>query len=708
MKRQLNKKKGNVTDLITDFENTWSQFEQSLPEKNSVEKNLLTNESPKKIKKIKKVNPKKHLNPTSPRDNQKNLGKKISSPQHFLKQGLNFYNKGDYKKAISCFQIVLDLDPYNIESKDFTSKAQAKLSEEQKDYTMKKDLKNNLSDLETLENITQEIIDGSNDKEVIKPLEKSINELTNISATYMVENEEQSDLGIEGLIDEITKRKNAEEKLKVLSSAVELSTEGIAVFNLNGDLLFVNNAYANMHGYNSENIIGKNMSTFQASEQLSIMETASKQTQESDEFRGEDWHIRSDGSVFPTYSNTSLFKDELGNPIGMIATHRDITKLKKSEEEIRKLSSAVEQSIDGIAIGDLDSKLTYVNVAFAEMHGYSTDEMIGMKVEQLHENAQMKVFKKGMDEVKTKGSWGGEIERLKKDGATFPSYMSITLLKNKYGNLTAFLAITRDITKRKQMEEELKRYNEHLADEVKKRTNDLIQSEKMASLGQIVAGVAHEINNPLGFVNSNTEIIKEYIQMLKNICKGKKAREIFKDINKLLHTNLKGMYRIAKTTKSLERFAIPYRGEKVPADINQGLKNTLLILSNQFKHRIKVTENYGNIPKIVCSIGQLNQAFTNIILNASEAMNKGNIWIKTSKVKNIILIEMTDDGIGIAEDLIHKIFDPFFSTKEGYKGLGLSLSYRIIQAHKGDIRIGSEVGVGTKVTISLPMVGEND
>ena len=285
--------------------------------------------------------------------------------------------------------------------------------------------------------------------------------------------------------------------------------------------------------------------------------------------------------------------------------------------------------------------------------------------------------------------------------------MSVTLLKDIYGKVTGFLAISRDITKRKQMEEELKRYTKHLEEEVKQRTYDLIQSEKMASLGHLVAGVAHEINNPLGYVNANTEIIIEHLQTLIRTCNEKKTTEILQTINKLLQTNIRGIYRIANTTKSLERFAVPTRGKKIHADINQGLKDTLLILSHQFEHRIKIHEDYGNIPKIICSIAQLNQTFTNIILNASEAMDKGNIWIKTSKDKNNIYIKISDDGKGIANDLLNKIFDPFFTTKKNGKGLGLSLSYRIIQAHNGEIKIEGKPGKGTAVSLILPMVTEN-
>jgi signal transduction histidine kinase len=320
----------------------------------------------------------------------------------------------------------------------------------------------------------------------------------------------------------------------------------------------------------------------------------------------------------------------------------------------------------------------------------------------------MEIFLKGMEEIESKGSWMGEIGQVRKNNTTFPSYMSLTLLRDEHDNPIGSLCVTRDITVRKRMEEELKRYTEHLEEEVKLRAYDLIQSEKMASLGQLVAGVAHEINNPLGYLSSNTEVIGEYLESLLRTIKDKKTQKIIQDITKLMATNFKGINRISKITKSLERFAIPTRSEKIRSDINQGLKDTLQILSNQFKRQIIIKTDYGEIPKIVCNISQLNQVFTNIIQNASEALNSGNIWIKTWCDEHNVFIEIEDNGKGISNEIINKIFDPFFTTKEGCTGLGLSVSFRIIQSYGGNIKVESEVGSGTKIIINIPRVKKND
>jgi PAS domain S-box-containing protein len=149
-------------------------------------------------------------------------------------------------------------------------------------------------------------------------------------------------------------------------------------------------------------------------------------------------------------------KTESGEIKSILGISRDITDRKRAEEEIRKLSSAVEQSIDGIAIGDLEPKLTYVNDAFARMHGYSSEEMIGMKVVNLHNEEQMDEYKSGMNQIKTQGGWVGEIGHIRKDGTPFPTYMSVTLLKGADGKPTGILAAARDITERKQAEDALR------------------------------------------------------------------------------------------------------------------------------------------------------------------------------------------------------------------------------------------------------------
>lgn len=749
MKSNTNKDKNNAAVLISELQNLWEERRGIVPGESS--KNP-EKESKSQQKHLDKKDPndfKNSLPPASKESAISNNDIKILSKKDFLNQGLKFYNKREFKKAINCFQIVLEIDPNELKSKDYLLKAQTELDKynsvtqsfardiiEQIPVAKKlsgtlgtsvvtnKGVKKFLGgknegiieeEIESLfpnttmtENIIKEMKDNGYlpDKCNIEDLDQA--EVSDLNSNFLLKDADGNQIGMGGIIKEITKRKKAEERLQLLSDAIEQSTEGIVVSNLEGDVFFANNAFASMHGYEPDKIVGKHLKNFHTMEQIPSLEAANGQIKETGKFSGELWHVKADGTIFPTVSYQSLLWDNTGNPIGVLSTHRDITKLKKSEEEIRKLGSAIEQSIDGIIISDLESKITYINEAFANMHGYSPKDMIGMKIEQLHNDEQMDIFQKGMEEVETKGSWMGEIGQIRKDNSIFPSYMSLTLLRDEHDNPIGSLCVTRDITIRKRMEEELKRYTEHLEEEVKLRAYELIQSEKMASLGQLVSGVAHELNNPLGYLSSNSEVIGEYLESLLVTIKDKKTQEILLNIKELMTTNFKGINRISKITKSLERFAIPTRSEKIRSDINQGLKDTLHILYNQFKSRITIKTDYGEIPKFICNIGQLNQVFTNIIQNASEAMDSGTIWIKTRCDENNVFIEIKDNGSGIPNEIINKIFDPFFTTKKGCTGLGLSVSFGIIQSYGGNIKVNSEVGSGTEIIINLPLVEKNE
>ena len=185
---------------------------------------------------------------------------------------------------------------------------------------------------------------------------------------------------------------------------------------------------------------------------------------------------------------------------------------------------------------------------------------------------------------------------------------------------------------------------------------------------------------------------------------GRINRDSLDEIDDLIKVNLEGIKRISSITTALKRFAKPGSQEKSYSDINQGIKDTLLIVGNKLKHHITVHEDYTELPKIMCNIEQLNQVFMNIILNASEAMGDGNIHIKTWIENDSVFIYFQDDGEGIPEEDLNKIFDPFYTTKDFGTGLGLSLSYRIIQAHGGNIKVESKVGKGTKIAIEIPII----
>jgi len=270
-----------------------------------------------------------------------------------------------------------------------------------------------------------------------------------------------------------------------------------------------------------------------------------------------------------------------------------------------------------------------------------------------------------------------------------------------------------------------------MLESLKLTQTQLVQSEKMASLGQLVAGIAHEINNPVTFISAgvdslgtNLEEVRQVLDIYHRITPGNtivKLKEIeelkeqidykqaIREINKLIESIKNGTERTTQIVNGLRTFSRLDEDVLKVADIHEGLDSTLILLRNKYKNRIEITKDYGDIPQLVCYPGQLNQVFMNILSNAIDAIeNRGIIAISTLNSEGFIQILIKDSGIGIPEENKAKIFDPFYTTKEVGEGtgLGLSISHGIIEKHKGNITVNSSADSGTEFIISLPLTQE--
>ena len=303
--------------------------------------------------------------------------------------------------------------------------------------------------------------------------------------------------------------------------------------------------------------------------------------------------------------------------------------------------------------------------------------------------------------------------------------------RNEKGEPDYFDGVLTDISERKRQQIKL---NETLEQQQKlnrrleEATSQLLQSEKMASIGQLAAGVAHELNNPIGFVHSNLGTLDGYLHDLMAIIAAyDKAAEdsgetvaaarlikeecdfqfLKDDIFSLLLESKDGLGRVRKIVQDLKSFSRVGEQEWQEADLHQGLDSTLNIVWNELKYKCKVIKEYGDIPPIYCMISQLNQVFMNLLVNASHAIEtQGTITIRTRlDGDERVCIEISDTGKGIAPEHITRIFEPFFTTKPVGKGtgLGLSLSYGIVQRHGGRIEVDSEVGMGSTFRLLLPI-----
>jgi two-component system, NtrC family, sensor kinase len=252
--------------------------------------------------------------------------------------------------------------------------------------------------------------------------------------------------------------------------------------------------------------------------------------------------------------------------------------------------------------------------------------------------------------------------------------------------------------------------------------SQLLQSEKMAAIGQLAAGVAHEINNPIGYVFSNLKTLDGYVRDLLKIADAvdtagdldelrqlKRQLEydyIRGDVAALISESEDGIDRVTRIISALKDFSHIDEDEFRPADLHRGLDTTLNVVNNELKYKAEVIKEYGELPEVECILSQINQVTMNLLVNAAHAIEQfGRITLRTGCDHDWAWIEVEDNGKGIEPRLLNRIFEPFFTTKPVGKGtgLGLALSYNIVQKHSGRIEVHSEQGVGTRFRIILPL-----
>jgi len=273
-------------------------------------------------------------------------------------------------------------------------------------------------------------------------------------------------------------------------------------------------------------------------------------------------------------------------------------------------------------------------------------------------------------------------------------------------------------------------------EELEKASVQLLQSEKMASIGQLAAGVAHEINNPMGYINSNLNLLKSYredltrmfqayrdleldldgncptpelkrrLETIQQLDGEIRLDEILTDLSEMISESIEGAERVTFIIKNLKEFSHPESGTPQRINLHEALDSTLNIVWNELKYKAEVFKEYSDLPTINCYPQELKQVFMNLLVNASQAIpERGEIRIRTYLEGEWVKVSISDTGVGIPAEQVQKIFDPFFTTKEVGKGtgLGLSISYSIVAKHGGKISVESEPGKGTTFTVKIPL-----
>ena len=447
-----------------------------------------------------------------------------------------------------------------------------------------------------------------------------------------------------------------------------------------------------------------------------------------------------------------------GAPL-LLVQARDIQNERKVEDALEQtlsqLRATLESTGNGILVIDWQGRVASMNHLFSKMWGIPDGMLLERNDAAILEFLAGQVVETDACRTRLRAIVdSGETEDLfrLKDGRVFecksrPQYLGERIVGRVFGYS--------DITERTRAEEALRDSRDRLEERVRERTADLqtanatllaekahqeelikkleeaqsqlLQAEKMASIGQLAAGVAHEINNPVGFVNSNLGTLQKYVDnilrlltayeqlegsltegVLQDIARLKKEIDttyLREDIGNLLIESLDGLQRVKRIVQDLKDFSHVDKSEREWAKLETGLESTLNVVWNELKYKAKVVKEYGDTPQIECFPSQLNQVFMNLLINAAHAIeDQGQITMRTGHDGENVWVEVEDTGRGIEPEHLRRIFEPFFTTKPVGKGtgLGLSLAYGIVQKHGGRIEVKSALGQGSVFRVVLP------
>jgi two-component system NtrC family sensor kinase len=498
---------------------------------------------------------------------------------------------------------------------------------------------------------------------------------------------------------DITARKEFERNLKGseerLRNLFERVRHGLFISSREGKFLDCNQALLDMLGYATK----EEFLNIDIAHDLYVNPEVRKVFQEKIEQEGyaKDMEVefkKKNGERMTVLLTGHPIRNESGKIVGYEGINLDITERKRIEDELREANeffmNLIESSVDGIIAADMKGNIFIFNKGSEALTGYKAEEVIGkIHITQIYPEG---IAKEVMRKLRST-EYGGmgrllptQFNVVNKAGEEIPIHLSAALIYDGSGNEVASVGIFTDLRPRIVMEKKLQ--ETHL---------QLVSSEKLASLGKLAAGIAHEINNPLGGILIYASL------MMEDLTQEDPRRG---DLERIVQE----ASRCKEIVKSLLQFARQTEPKMEPTDINRAITDGLFFLENQaLFHNIKIVKKLDPFLPLVRGNGsQLKQVFMNILVNAAEAMvESGTLTIATSLSpdRKTVFVEFTDTGEGIAEENLTRIFDPFFTTKDVGKGtgLGLSTSYGIVEDHGGKISVRSKVGEGSTFTIELPV-----
>ncbi|MBN1207218.1 MAG: PAS domain-containing protein [Myxococcaceae bacterium] len=430
--------------------------------------------------------------------------------------------------------------------------------------------------------------------------------------------------------------------------------------------------------------------------------------------------------------------DEQGRPLRVVGTNVDITSRKRAEEQLQAFIQAIPDMLFRVR---LDGTCLAFKESLLDPPAMRPEFFIGKNVFELPLPEHLLTHLRAALQRVTQDSSLEIFEYSLENTFGLQQYEARVVPSGPDEGL----CIVRNITVRKALEEQRRRQQERLEERVREATRELearqaqlIQSEKLASLGQMAASIAHELNNPVGYVSSNIATLDGYISLLRRLLElhleaarllggeapphvaevleraralreEERLEEVLQDMDDLLADSREGTLRIREFIQDLKTFVREETGTPQAVDLNKMVPVTLRMLRHELKHKCQVRLDFGPLPLLRCLPTQINQVLMNLLMNASQAIElRGEIHISTRREGNEVLVRIRDTGRGMSPETQAKLFTPFFTTKPPGQGtgLGLSICYAIIARHKGRIEVESELGKGTTFIVRLPLTEE--
>jgi PAS domain S-box-containing protein len=540
---------------------------------------------------------------------------------------------------------------------------------------------------------------------------------------------------------DITERKRTEEKLRLQTSALLAAANGIMITDQTGVILWANPAFTELTGYSAEEIIGRTPALLKSGAHNADFYRSLWSTIISGKvWRGEMVNRRKDGSTYCEETTITPVLDERGAIKNFVAVKQDVSLRKSNEEQLRVREETFRALADNVpdAVTRLDRQLrfTYGNRAFANEIRLEPAAFLGKSAEELNLNHQEQWKKEVLRVFETGGAHRFEFSWPEPDGMCYRESRLVPE-RSLTGEVEFVLALTRDVSEQKRA-----------AVERQLMDLQLRQAQKMEAIGQLAAGIAHEINTPTQYVGDNTRFLKDafkniaaalngYIELIgaakqnavtpdliaraEEIVRANDLEYHFEQIPAAINETLEGVERVAKIVRAMKEFSHPGGREQTTADLNKAIESTVTVARNEWKYVADlVLELDPGLPLVPCFLSEFNQAMLNLVVNAAHAIGsvsrarptvKGRITIRTRRDGDHVEVRVSDTGTGISEEHRHRIFEPFFTTKDVGKGTGQGLTVvysSIVKKHRGTVTFETETGKGTTFILRLPLAPKPD